>query len=78
MEVEKMVDAIGAMKVGDLIKLTQELEAKFRVKIIKPLTNRLSQEVERQQEDEKEKQVALVAVGQNRIPIIKMLKEKIG
>lgn len=80
MEIQEIVNAIGAMKVMDLVTLTKSLEATFHLKVINQVTTPLKQHISEVQEVQEQTSFALIleSYGESKVQVIKLVREIFG
>lgn len=80
MEIQEIVDAIGAMKVKDLVTLTKSLEATFHLKVINQVITPIKQHVTEVPEVQEQTSFALIleSYGENKVSVIKLAREIFG
>jgi len=80
MEIQELVNEIGAMKVKDLVALTKALEATFHLKVINQIVNPIKQHIEEVQEVQEQTSFSLIleGYGDNKVAVIKVVRELFG
>lgn len=80
MEIQELVNEIGAMKVKDLVELTKALEATFHLKVVNQIINPIKQHIQEVKEVQEQSSFAvyLEDFGGNKVAVIKVVREILG
>ena len=80
MEIQELVNEIGAMKVKDLVALTKALEATFHVKVINQIVTPIKQHIQEVPDAQEQASFSLIleGYGENKVKVIKFVKEIFG
>lgn len=77
MEIQELVNEIGAMKVKDLVALTKALEATFHVKVINQIVTPIKQHIQEVPEVQEQTSFSLIleSYGENKVSVIKVVRK---
>jgi len=80
MEIQEIVNAIGAMKVKDLVELTKAIEATFHLKVVNQIIKPINQHIQEVEEVQEQTSFAVILedFGHSKVTVIKAVREIFG